>query len=460
MKKRILIYGIGTFFSKILVFLMVPVYTRVFSTSDFGYYDVLISDMQMIVSISFVEIWSGIIRFMFEDENRYRPIKTMLRMTPVLMMFYAAGVFILSFFFEIKYPVVTVIYGIMYLMFSVSNSICRGLEHNTKYVISGLISTFVSCTLSIVFAVFLHLGIQYLLVAQSVGCALAVGYVELTTKSYSKAVHSTYIKGSIKEMSKYCIPLMMNSFSFLFLGTYNKNIIISKLGEDLSGIYAYVGKFSAIVAVLLSVYALAWQEQAFVSANADNSDEQYSHYLNEFIKLIGLGIPVYIMACIIFSPLFGGRKYYNSEIYIPLAILGGYVSNFSGIISTVIAVKKKTVFILYSTAVGALLNVLIATLTIRNYGINASALSLCISFGVTAMLRYYFAKKDFDLKLKWGYFGIMTAETAIILIGLYTIGSRMSIDLLALAVVLIIWLLINWNSIKTVVASTKNMIRR
>ena len=100
MKKRILIYGIGTFFSKILVFLMVPVYTRVFSTSDFGYYDVLISDMQMIVSISFVEIWSGIIRFMFEDENRYRPIKTMLRMTPVLMMFYAAGVFILSLFFH------------------------------------------------------------------------------------------------------------------------------------------------------------------------------------------------------------------------------------------------------------------------------------------------------------------------------------------------------------------------
>ena len=286
MKKRILIYGIGTFFSKILVFMMVPIYTRVFSTSDFGYYDVLISDMQMIVSIAFVEIWSGIIRFMFEDEDRFSPIKTMLRMIPVLMALYAGGVFILSFIFEIKYPVVTIIYGIMYLLFSVSNSICRGLEHNTRYVISGLISTLVSCTLSIVFAVALHLGIQYLLVAQSIGYALAVGYVELTTKAYRRAIRSTYREGSIKEMSKYCIPLMMNSFSFLFLGTYNKNIIISQLGENLSGIYAYVGKFSAIVAVLLSVYALAWQEQAFISANSDNREEQYSHYLNEFIKLI------------------------------------------------------------------------------------------------------------------------------------------------------------------------------
>lgn len=460
MIKRILIYGIGTLFSKILVFLMVPIYTRVFSTSDFGYYDVLISDMQMIVSIAFVEIWSGIIRFMFEDENRYRPIKTMLRMMPVLMALYAGGVIILNFIFEFKYPVVTIIYGVMYLLFSVSNSICRGLGYNTRYVISGLISTLVSCTFSIVFAVALHLGIQYLLVAQSVGYGLAVGYVELTTKAYRRAIRSTYIEGSTKEMSKYCIPLMMNSFSFLFLGTYNKNIIISQLGENLSGVYAYVGKFSAIVAVLLSVYALAWQEQAFVSANAENRDEQYSHYLNEFIKLVGLGIPVYIMVCIIFSPLFGGSNYYDSEIYIPLAILSGYISNFSGVISTVIAVKKKTNSILYSTAIGAVINVLIATFTIRSYGINASALSLCISFGITAMLRYYFAKKDFDLKLQWGYFVLMIVETIVILIGLYTIGSKFSINMAASVVVTIIWLLINRKSIRSFVASTKTLIWR
>lgn len=460
MRKRILIYGIGTFFSKILVFLMVPIYTRVFSTSDFGYYDVLISDMQMIVSIAFIEIWSGIIRFMFEGEDRYKPIKTMMRMMPILMALYSIGVFILSFIFDIKYPVITVIYGIMYLMFSVSNSICRGLEQNTKYVISGFISTFVSCALSIAFAVGMHLGIEYLLIAQSIGYLLAIGYVEITTKAYRRAIKTVYQRGSIKEMSLYCVPLMMNSFSFLFLGTFNKNIIIRQLGESMSGISAYVGKFSAIVAVLLSVYALAWQEQAFVSAESDNREQQYSHYLNEFVKFIGLGIPVYVMACIIFSPLFGGKQYFNSEIYIPLAVLSGYISNLSGVISTVIAVKKKTNFILYSTAAGAIVNVIIATLTIKDYGLNASATSLCISFGITAFLRYLFAKKDFDLVIQWRYFLLTLLEVFAILGLIATAGSNIIINVSVGTVVLIVWIYVNNNSIKSIVAFFMNKVRR
>lgn len=460
MKKRILIYGIGTFFSKILVFLMVPIYTRVFSKGDFGYYDVLVSDMQMIVSIAFVEIWSGIIRFMFDGNDKYKPIKTYLRMFPMLLVFYGIGIIILSFVFELKYPIITIIYGLLYLLFSVSNSICRGLEQNTKYVVSGLISTVVACGLSILLSVKLHLGIKYLLIAQSIGYLIAVFYVEITTKSYRKAIKTNYEQGSIKGMTKYCIPLMLNSFSFLFLGTYNKNIIISQLGEAQSGIVAYVNKFATIVGVLLSVYALAWQEQAFVSASDDNREEQYSHYLNEFVKLIGLGIPVYIIACVFFSPLFGGTEYYNSEIFIPLAILSSYISNFSGVISTVIAVKKKTNFILYSTAIGAIINVVLASIFIKKYGINASAISLCISFGVIAVLRFIFTKKDFNLKIKWAYLIIMLMEVAIIQTLLYTLGNN-RIIIACLGVAFIIqWLFLNMDTIKNLFTAFANKIRR
>ena len=36
MAKKILIYGLGIFFSKIIVFLIIPIYTRSFSTTDYG----------------------------------------------------------------------------------------------------------------------------------------------------------------------------------------------------------------------------------------------------------------------------------------------------------------------------------------------------------------------------------------------------------------------------------------
>lgn len=45
MAKKILIYGLGIFFSKIIVFLLIPIYTRCFSTTDYGYYDVLVTNL-------------------------------------------------------------------------------------------------------------------------------------------------------------------------------------------------------------------------------------------------------------------------------------------------------------------------------------------------------------------------------------------------------------------------------
>ena len=88
MKKTLLIYGIGIIFSKILVFLMVPIYTRIFSLSDYGYYDVIISDVQMLVSISFIEIWSGILRYMFSKNKKETPIKCYFKLLPFTITVY------------------------------------------------------------------------------------------------------------------------------------------------------------------------------------------------------------------------------------------------------------------------------------------------------------------------------------------------------------------------------------
>ena len=88
MKKTLLIYGIGIIFSKILVFLMVPIYTRIFLLFDYGYYDFIILDVQMLVSISFIEIWSGILRYMFSKNKKETPIKCYLKLLPFTITVY------------------------------------------------------------------------------------------------------------------------------------------------------------------------------------------------------------------------------------------------------------------------------------------------------------------------------------------------------------------------------------
>ena len=52
----ICIYGIGMFGTKILVFLIVPLYTYYISTEDMGVYDLLISTVNLLTPIVTLQI--------------------------------------------------------------------------------------------------------------------------------------------------------------------------------------------------------------------------------------------------------------------------------------------------------------------------------------------------------------------------------------------------------------------
>ena len=84
MLKNLLIYSAGIFFSKILVFFLIPIYTYYLVPSDYGYYDVLVSNMQLLVCIAFLEIWNGVLRYMFDYDDikdKNIVVKSVLYMT-------------------------------------------------------------------------------------------------------------------------------------------------------------------------------------------------------------------------------------------------------------------------------------------------------------------------------------------------------------------------------------------
>lgn len=447
MIKKILIYGTGTFFSKVLVFLMVPIYTRVFSPADYGYYDVLISNMQMLVSISFIEIWSGIIRFMYEEKDPYKPIHTFLFLFPILLTIYGVATFFLSFFMDFKYPISTILYGVTYLFFSVSNNVCRGLDKNMEYVLSGLISTFVSCSLSIAGAIVLPGKINILLYAQIIGFLFSIAFIEYRTRAYSQAVLKKTYFLEVKSMVLYCFPLMLNSFSFLFLGTFNKNIIIKNLGEAFSGYYAFALKFSAIISILISVYSLAWQEEAFVNAKKKDKGVIYSFYINAFMRFVGLAVPCYVVMVYFLAPFMGGERFVYALKYIPLAVVSAFLAEISGIFSVIIAVDKKTVQTLLSTILGAMINVLIVIGTVNHWGINASNIALSCGFGAAALSRYYFSKRIAYLKLEWHWLLLFGMEMILIMQGYYK--DNLELMFLLGVLTIVVWSVCNYRFLKT-----------
>ena len=62
------IFAIANFSSKVLVFLLVPLYTRTLSTSDYGFYDLAYSTIQLFLPILTLNISEATMRFLMKSD--------------------------------------------------------------------------------------------------------------------------------------------------------------------------------------------------------------------------------------------------------------------------------------------------------------------------------------------------------------------------------------------------------
>ena len=63
------ILTIGNLSTKILIFLLVPIYTSSLSTTDYGFYDLTISTVQLLFPIFSLNIVDSVLRFILDRQS-------------------------------------------------------------------------------------------------------------------------------------------------------------------------------------------------------------------------------------------------------------------------------------------------------------------------------------------------------------------------------------------------------
>ena len=66
------ILGAGTFISKVLVFLLMPLYTACLSKSEFGVADILMQTANLIIPIAIIGVADGLFRFTIDADGNNR----------------------------------------------------------------------------------------------------------------------------------------------------------------------------------------------------------------------------------------------------------------------------------------------------------------------------------------------------------------------------------------------------
>lgn len=386
-----IIIGIGKFSTQIVSFLLLPLYTSILTTEEYGIYDLILTITTFALPFITLLMEESMFRFLIDckDDNQKKNVisQTMLY-TLVSTTFFIIIALIVNKFFKIPYLWISLIYIASSIISGLRNALVRGLGKIKLYTLINFVSSLLNIILNIVFIALLRYGIYGLLLAGIISSVVSSTIIFVILKMHKYFSVKNYDKNLMKKMIKYSIPLVPNSLSWAVVNLSDRLVISGAIGASANGIYAMSYKFPNLMNTIYSFFYTAWTESSAKAIN-DNENEDFFNNIYKILTNAMFSVSLGIIVCmpIIFN-LFIKADYVEAYKYIPILVIAMYFNNMSGYYGGIFTGYKDTKIMGITTIIGAIINLVIDILLIKFIGIYAAAISTLIS----CMVIYYYRK--------------------------------------------------------------------
>ena len=147
------ILGAGTFASKVLVLLLMPFYTSILSTAEFGTADLISQTANLLIPLAAVGICDGIFRFTLDSaEDKKKILSTGIAILLLGSALMCAFVQLLWFFDTLNdYILLIALYVIAANLHLAFANYIRAEGKNILFAVQGIINTVLTILLNILF---------------------------------------------------------------------------------------------------------------------------------------------------------------------------------------------------------------------------------------------------------------------------------------------------------------------
>ena len=455
--KNTAIVSIGKICTQLITFFLLPVYTAVLTSEEYGVVDLLNTLTSLFLPIVTLQIEQGVFRFLIdcrEDEEKQTTlITTIMRFLTIQAIIYLVVFICASHFINNIYKYFLMANLIMCMFSSILLQISRGLGDNKRYAIGSFISGTSAVILNLIFIVVFKWGAYGMLGATIIANFLCIIYIFLSEKIYKLIKLKKYSKKTLKEILKYSVPLVPNVVSWWIVNASDRTIITIILDIGQNGIYSAANKFSHVFTSLYNVFNLTWTESAAMNINSDNKDEFFSKILDVTIRFFG-AMAMGIIAFMPFVfPILINEKFNEAYNQIPILMVASLFNVLVSFFGSIYVAKKITKEIAKTSIFAAIINIVINLLFIRYIGLYAASISTLVAYLAMFIYRYVDSKKYVNLSIGKMLILSMTILIAISIL-VYYIPNKIMQGIIAL-VVTVYAVYINRNSFKFIMQTLK-----
>lgn len=380
--KNTALFALNSIGTRLITFLLVPIYTKAFITAEYGGVDLVTTIATILVPVITINIGEAVMRFSL-DEHAERE-----KIVSVGLVFAALSVILgfISFAVIGLFPQIKINGWIVYLycvsqgLYQITACNLRGEEKLLQYAIANILSTFLAAILNIVFLIVLKLGVNGYFLAYIISFTAACAYCVVAGKLGSTVKLFKLDKSLMKEMVKYSIVLVPNSLMWWIMNSSDHIMVTAMIGIAANGVYAISYKLPSILSALSTVFNQAW---AYSAIHENKSEDRVAFNNNMYDKLVRFLLIVTVALMCIMKPfmrLYVSDSYYEAWMYTPYLLVGNFFLTMATFLSTFYTVNKDSKGFLFSGSAGALINIILNALLIPLIGVHGAALATCVSY--------------------------------------------------------------------------------
>lgn len=435
--KNTFIFTIGSVVTKLMTFILVPLYTYVLTTEEYGVVDLVTTVSIVLAPMLILNISESVMRFSLDRDANYNQIMSV-------------GLIIMLFAIIIGFLIIPIAklfltisdYGLYIYFYTISSAISqlflcylRGREKLVFYTCGNIINTLTVAVFNIIFLVILKNGVKGYLKAYILANFITALYAFVVGDVIDVVKRIHVNKRLTIEMLKYSLVLVPNVFMWWIMNSADRIVITSVVGAAANGIFAIAYKIPSLMSTVAGIFNQAWSYSA-IRENESKDKEKYTNEIyNGFFMVISLSALGMMMILKPFMKIYVNDSYYCAWKYTPYLIVGFIFQSLGSFLSTPYTVNKDSKGFLFSATFGAVINIILNILLVFKYELIGVALATCLSY----MGVFFYRVKDTKKYIHMNIFN----KKHILIIGLIIVqGIVMYLESLWAQLLLIILFLI------------------
>ena len=410
------VYGVSTIVGRFLNFLLVPFYTNVLSTSQYGVVATVYSYIAFMNIIYMYGMESAYFKYASTKEiGDDKQIFT----TPFLSVLMTSLIFSSLLFFNnirlaptLEIPLKfadTIKYSALMLMLdslAVIPFASLRLQRKVKTFASiKLINILVNVFANVILLLKFHAGVEGIFISGVIASSITL--VLLIPTIFQRFGFHFHKKLYI-ELLKFGLPYIPAGLGAMMVQVIDRPILLAMTNESTVGIYQANYRLGIFMMLIVSMYDYAWRPFFLTHANDPDAKQLYSRiltYFTLFSAIVVVLVSLYVDDIVkihVFHRFIINPAYWSGLGIVPVILLGYlfnglYVNFMAGIY-----IEKKTSHLPYITGIGAVINVVVNLLLIPRFGMFGAAWATFFAYAGMALTIYFVSHRFYPVKYEFG----------------------------------------------------------